>query len=208
MVGAAVILKSIKRRLGFTAVIAAAVLGAAVISGDSPLVAVLAILVVGVISAFVAGRRSRSSEGGLQRKRQRGEPITVSYIWKCSSRPDLTGLAQVLNREGLTREGEDQSSELVVLHGGSQLWTRLWGGYFVDPRRLPVRAELRAIRVDGSSVLELDIRDRLVIAVRDEELEERYAQAAENIRTAVEAGLEGASVVEAESGTPPKHVKS
>jgi hypothetical protein len=71
--------------------------------------------------------------------------------------------------------------------GGSQLRSRLFGGYFVDPRRLPVQITIEATpNVDGSSTLAVEVRDRFGIGIRDRALEERYAQAAEIVRATVE----------------------
>lgn len=194
------ILKSIKRRLGFALVIAVVALCTAVVTGNSIVVAIVAIVVALVLGALMAGSREPSPETDRQ-KRAPGEPFSISYRWKGDRVPDLTALSQALNRAGFKLSVESESPGKIVLSGGSQLWTRLFGGYFVDPSRLPIQVELREVAAvgNGSRALELGVRDKLGVAVRDEALEDRYTQAAANIRSAVEVRLEALGGFEADS---------
>jgi hypothetical protein len=191
------ILRSVKRRLGFVLVIAAAALGTAVVTGNAIVVAIAAVAAALVLGALPAGSRGRSPDDDRQ-KRAPGEPFTASYRWKGDRVPDLKDLSQALNREGLRLSEDSHVPAKVVLSGGSQLCTRLFGGYFVNPSRLPIRVELKAAGAagNGSSILELGVRDRLGIAVRDEALEDRYVQAATNIRSAVETQLKAMGTFE------------
>jgi hypothetical protein len=96
-------------------------------------------------------------------------------------------LSQQLN---LHAKHEHQNK--IVLRGGSQFWLRLIGGYFIDPKKLPVQVELKTASEPGTdqAVVQLSIRDAFGIAVRDEALEDRFALAAGNIREAIEMQLE------------------
>jgi hypothetical protein len=84
--------------------------------------------------------------------------------------------------------------------GGSQLRIRLFGGYFVEPKHLPVEVELAASGADGDRrIVRLGVRDRLGVAIRDEALEERLAKAAEAIRAVTAMQLAAFGAVEVES---------
>jgi hypothetical protein len=110
-----------------------------------------------------------------------------------------------LNDKGLGLTQERESPNEVVLKGGSQLWTRLFGGYFVNLRRLPIEVELRTANgaESGKWTVQLGIRDKLGIAVRDEALEDRFALAAGNIRETIAGQLEALGGVEIDS---PSHL--
>ena len=102
----------------------------------------------------------------------------------------LMGIYDRLREEGSATELENQSREKIVAVGGSQLRSRLFGGYFVDPKRLPVRIIPEATSdEDGSPILSVEVRARFGIAIRDRALEERYAQAAEIVRAIAEPRL-------------------
>lgn len=102
----------------------------------------------------------------------------------------LMGIYDRLREERSATELENQSREKIVAVGGSQLRSRLFGGYFVDPKRVPVRIILEATSdEDGSSILSVEVRDRFGIAIRDSALEERYAQAPETVRAIAEPRL-------------------
>lgn len=196
------ILGFVKYRLGFALVVALAVVGTAILTGSSTVAAIVAVALVLVLGALLAGRE-KSSPNMDRQKRARGEPFSVSYRWTGDRCPDLPDLSQVLNREGLKLNIKSQSSKEVVLRGGSHLWTRLFGGYFVDHKRLPIQVELRAIDLAGTgAAFELKVRDRLGIAIRDEALEDRYAQAAAEIRSATEARLRALGGFEADAANP------
>lgn len=195
------ILKTIRHRLGFAIVIAVAAVGTALVTGSSVLAAVVAIAVVVVLGALLAGRHDRSRDANEPRqKRAPGEPFAVSYRWRGRQLPDLADLSESLTRRGVGLSIDSQSTREAELSGGSQLWTRLFGGYFVDPKRLPVRVELKAIGAEGNggTALELNVRDRLGVAVRDGALEDRYMDAAAAIRGVVETRLTAMGSFEAE----------
>jgi hypothetical protein len=70
------------------------------------------------------------------------------------------------------------------LSGGSQLQTRLLGGDFVDPARLPIAITLEAAASGGS--LTAKVEDALKFGVRDHRLESRYALRVAEIRDALQ----------------------
>ncbi len=192
------IVNSVKRRLGFALVIAAAAVGTTLVTGNS--IAVIVAVAMVVLGAVLTGRSGQSPNSD-RRRRGSGEPFSVTYRWRGNKVPDLKDLSQALTCEGLKLSVESQCSDEVALGGGSQFWTRLLGGYFVDPTRLPIRVKLKAIGAMGSvsPVLELEVHDRLGVGVRDEALGDRYEQAAANIRSAVEAWMLRTGGFEADS---------
>lgn len=184
------VLRPVKRRLGFASVIAASAFATAVVTGNSTAVVVVAVSVV-VLGALIA--RTSNSGKHSQEKRTPGEPYSAEYGWEVNATPDLEEIAHALDREQLGLRPTSQSQHSVTLRGGSQLWLRLIGGYFINPRRLPVQVELASIRTPGSekAKVQLKVQDTFGIAVRDEALEDRFMQAAANIRGVVGKRLEG-----------------
>lgn len=101
-------------------------------------------------------------------------------------------MVRLLAEMGLRVGKAADSGGKLVFQGGSQVRTRLFGGYFVAPRKLPIQATLRTTNAESTQVrLELEIQDTLKIAIRDEALEKRYVKAAADIRAAVEEGVNG-----------------
>lgn len=95
--------------------------------------------------------------------------------------------------QGLKIDKDASSESKLVLRGGSQLRTRLFGGYFVAPSYLPVRAEVKLPFCEAeTSEVELRVEDALGIGVRDRALQERYELAVGEIEQAVANGLDGA----------------
>lgn len=199
------IVRSVKHRLGWTLVVAGAALVTTLAMGNSVVAAVIAIAIVIVLSAVFFGRGKRVPDTDYPNERAAGGPYTVSHAWMVDQRTDLPQIARVLNDKGLALEQESESPNQIVLRGGSQFWTRLFGGYFVDPKRLPIEVELKAAnRVsNGKWTVQLGVRDRLGVAVRDEALNDRFAQAAGNIREVIGAQLEAVGGVEIDSTPPP-----
>lgn len=197
------ILKSVRRRLGWTIVIAGAALAATLVMGNSWVAAVVAAGIVIVLSALIPDRGERASDADYPRNRAPGHPYSISHAWKVDRKADLTEIARALNDKGLGLKQESESSDEVVLRGGSQLWTRLFGGYFVDSRHLPIEVELRTANGanGGKWTVQLGVRDRLGVAVRDEALEHRLAQAAGTIREIIGAQLEAIGGVEVDSAS-------
>jgi hypothetical protein len=199
--------QSVKYRLGWTLVIAGAALVTTLVMGNSLIAAVVAMGIVIALSALIPSRRKDASDADYLSKRAPGNPYSVSHAWQVSRRADLAELVRALNDQGLTLRQESKSSNEIVLRGGSQFWTRLFGGYFVDPRRLPIEVELTTANQadNGRWTVQLGVHDRLGMAVRDEALGDRFAQAAGNIRKAVGAQLEAMGAVEVDSTPSPGH---
>jgi hypothetical protein len=102
--------------------------------------------------------------------RRLGEPFKWGFraADDCSRSDAIDSLRSLGLRLDLDEGGNSR------LEGGSQLWTRLLGGYFVDPSRLPITVKLEESEEPGVP-LSVDVQDRLGIAVRDEALRRRYA---------------------------------
>jgi hypothetical protein len=193
------IVRAIRRRLGAALVLAVSALATGLATGNSLAAAIVAVVAVFIFGGVMASRekpqRTRTT------KRKLGKPYSTSYRWKVSREPNLKQILKALNQEGQSLSVDRESTHELALLGGSQLWTRLFGGYFVDPRRLPVHVELatRPISDSGRSVVELGVRDRLRVAVRDEALEDRFELAVQKIRNTVQAQLELVGDIEADS---------
>jgi hypothetical protein len=186
------IVQSTRRRVGWTLVIAGAAFVAALVVGDSLVAAVIAIVIVIAVGAFIPNRGTTASDADYPSERSRGTPYVVSHIWTVDQKADLSEIVRAFNETGLTFHRKAESSDEVILTSGSQLWTRLFGGYFVDSRRLPIEIHLKTLNGDpgGGWTVQLEIRDRLGVAVRDKALVDRFAQAAGSIREVVDGQLE------------------
>jgi hypothetical protein len=174
----------LKDRLSFTLVVVISGLATAFITGNGVVAAVVGIGAGLLVNVVLAARSSRDlPDLGDQPPRSRGRPFSFQFTWDINQKPDLTHLAKMLAHRGLNPNSDLASAEGLVLEGGSQLRARLLGGYFVDPKYLPIHVELKiATGNDGDPyTLELDICDAAGLAVRDKELETRYAQAASEI---------------------------
>jgi hypothetical protein len=126
--------------------------------------------------------------------RTRGGVFAFDFEWRLGRQADLDALAATLKERRLVVDPQASSENRMVLCGGSQVRTRFHGGYFVDPRHLPVRAELVTDSDgDGRGKLRLHVRDTLGIARRDIALGDRYEIAAEAIREVVDDYLEVSS---------------
>jgi hypothetical protein len=181
--------------LGWSLAIAGAALAAAVFTGGSLIVALIALGVVIVVSAFIPERGSEASS--RPKTRTPGQPYSISQAWKIDRRADVADLAQALEGQGLGLSQKRNFTDEVTMWGGSQLRTRLFGGYFVDRTRLPVEVQLSVSSVDSRKwTVQLGVRDRLGVAIRDEALEDRLALAAEGIREATAAQLAPLGAVE------------
>jgi hypothetical protein len=198
------IVKSVRHRLGWTLVIAGAALATTLVMGNSLIAAVIAIVIVVLLSTLFFGRERRTSGAEYPSERTSGGPYATSHAWKVDQKADLSEIVQALNDNGLALKQESESPNQVVLRGGSQLWTRLFGGYFVDPKRLPIEIELKAANgaTSGHWTVQLGIQDRLGVGVRDEALEDRFAQAAGSIREVVGGQLRAVGGVEVDLTRP------
>ena len=182
--------KPLKERFGFVLVIAIAGFGTAVIAGNDVIAAAVAIF-AGLAFLAVTGRQTkRDSDPVGDPTRRKGAPFTYLSAWELSSMPDLEPAVRSLAELGLKVDRVSTPHEELVLNGGSQLRTRLFGGYFIAPRKLPIQARLLTVDTDGTQPeVQLEVQDRLKIAVRDEALERRYITAAGHIYAAVEGAL-------------------
>lgn len=177
-----------KDRLGFLLVIAMAAIGTALVSGNY-LVAVGSVMLVGL--GIVALWRSPSEQELVSdsptERRSPGEEFRWSFR-AANSRPRSEQI-QALQGLGLRLDADD--GHYALLEGGSQLRTRLLGGYFVNPSHLPIAVAVsESDHPDGPLLIQ--VRDRLGrIAVRDRALESRYAARAKELQQALGHGCHG-----------------
>jgi hypothetical protein len=176
----------------FSFVIAVVITGVvtAVVSGHG-LLAVGVGLGFGLFFVWITGRGrpSAPNESEADQPLVELKPYSFEYEWNTPKQPDLEAISDALSQLELRSDPETApATNSVVLRGGSQLWTRLRGGYYVAPRRLPVKAEL-SVEANGAGhqcTLKLKVFDTLGFSLRDAKLKERYAEAASDIKNIVE----------------------
>lgn len=166
-------------------------LGTAAIAGNSLIAAVITIAGGLFILSRVTSRTGQAETQSDRPPRLDNAPFTFTFTWKLSTRPDLEVIENGLASQGLTAEPDGTSGADLVMRGGSILWTRIFGGFFVALHRLPMRAEV-SVDQDAEDLWQLELRvsDRLGLAVRDAVRERRPKMAAERIRELVEKSLE------------------
>jgi hypothetical protein len=196
-----VVLKPIKYRFGFAVVIAISALAVALIAGGSIVAAIVTLAVI--VAIGLALLRRPNGPADVDPSRPAWSSYSVSYRWKIDQKPNVVALSQLLIHDELLSDIESQTSNEIVLRGGSQLRTRLLGGYFVDPKRLPITVFLRSGSTGSREfTVELGISDKLGVAIRDEALRNRYAQAATDIRTVIEGKLDAMGGRKISTGAP------
>jgi|SRR6188768_3549319 len=181
--------KLFSERLGLTLVVIVSGLGTALITGNTLTAVTIASVVVLMVGVATLAKRNESSPDHGARSRRAGDPFSFRYTWTTERQiGDVGDIVKQLESLGLRSEVGTDSASSVVLRGGSQIQTRLFGGYFVNPKRLPVQVDLEIISSDGNGQrkLGLKIHDTLGVAVRDKGFEDRYARAACDIRRTVE----------------------
>jgi hypothetical protein len=121
--------------------------------------------------------------------------FSFTKSWTTTEAGVITRLADVLStRLDLEHEGTPGETE-TILRGGSQLRTRLLGGWFISPAHLPKRVQLLATSEPGGTRrVHVRVDDTLgAIAVRDRWFGRRYEQAADSVFAVVERTLSGTS---------------
>lgn len=171
------------------------------VAANSLIAAIILIVAAVLLTAAVVGRKDRSSETSSRIRPTIGQPMAETYMWEVDRFPNLDSIVQALNERGFGLRPRQKSHDSIVLSGGSQIRTRLLGGYFVDPKWLPSVVELKTAKgsVGAGCRVELDIRDDFGIAVRDDALRGKFEQVAGNLGKAVEAHLESMNGVRVDS---------
>lgn len=164
-------------------------LGTALLKGNWLVAVVLASVAALVAAPLFSARRPYGQQGNEQNEGSTSGPFTFNYRWSQNDQPDLAQISEALSAHGLKVDSPPASGSTLCFEGGSQFRSRLLGGYFVNPRYLPIRGELKTRRLLSRSgcELELYIRDAVGIGLRDAALEKRYALAAAEIEGVVKA---------------------
>lgn len=171
-------------------VIVGAGIGTAIWKGNGLIPTVVTMVVVLILVSVLGSQRDTASPTNNRSKLVEPGPFSFNYSWQLSKSPDLHALERALCARGLTRDASSESE--LRFHRGSQIRTRFLGGYFVNPRFLPVRVEIKADRDShqGGWELRLCAEDTLGIALRDAAARKRYTMAAAEIERFVQEGLE------------------
>lgn len=131
-------IERLRERSGAVLVVAIAGTATALISGVGPLAAAsgigVGLLVIGLM-AWPGAPDVATTTGDT---RKAGEP----FGWSVTLPPgiSLTAASERLQSFGFSVDLQGPSQ--VCLSAGSQLWTRLFGGYFVNPASLPIKVAL------------------------------------------------------------------
>ncbi|HET7416062.1 MAG TPA: hypothetical protein VFJ61_00330 [Solirubrobacterales bacterium] len=186
-------LNHLKNYWGLVLVVLLAGLGSAILAGNG-IVAVIASLGLVLLAVVIIGKRqSQSSNLEPRAQRAAGRPFSFHSDWSVEGPPDRVQLEAALEREGLTIEKSTSTETTLVLRGGSQLRTRLLGGYFVSPKSLPIRAEVHLPVNDGAGKVELRVEDSLGFGVRDGALRKRYELAADQLEQSLRDSMNDGS---------------
>jgi hypothetical protein len=171
----------LKDHSGFVLVVVVASTATALIKGHSVVAGGMGLLISLALVALWRVPEGGRSPGIPAQDRAPGEPFHWGFrVARDSSREDVLHSLQDL---GLRLDLEDGRN--ARLEGGSQLRTRTFGGYFVNPSHLPITVSVRKSDELGAPVL-IEVEDRLgPIAVRDRALESRYALRAQEIKDAI-----------------------
>jgi hypothetical protein len=184
------IIGELKARLGFLLVIAGSAVVVTLILHNK-VAALLGTVVVAIVAMLlISGRSVPSSSTERDNARWNYKRGTFSHSWRLQDKPDLADIGRALANIGFSAGDGVLSEDRIVQQRGSQFRTRLRGGYFVAPQKLPVEVELTVARGDtGSWVLNMVLRDRLGVAIRDDALKQRYGLVDSEIQGVVEGGL-------------------
>jgi hypothetical protein len=175
------LLRNLKERFAFTLVVAISGVLTGLFTGSSVIVITVAVIAGLLFVAFV--RTPESDEPAMPGStRKRGAP----FAWKLTVDSEIRLSTAIDRLEAIGLRLDARGASDAQLSAGSQLKTRLLGGYFVDPVHLPVVVTLKALR-QGTGPIEASVRDGLgPIGVRDRKLEARYARRVAQIRSALD----------------------
>ncbi len=176
------ILNRLKERLGFTLVVVAAGVGAAWFKGASPVAAAVGVSVgLALVTFWRNSPGPKNSSDVRISDRRPGEP----FRWGFHAAGDRSRSDAVDSLRSFGLRLDLDEGHNVRLESGSQLRTRLLGGYFVDPKHLPLTVHVEE-STDPDALLSIQVEDRLgAVAVRDQALKARYELRVEQIRDAL-----------------------
>src|SRR4051812_45568583 len=152
-------LNRLEDHAGVILVILVVGIGTAIIAGNGIVAAVVSIGVALLAFSLIARKDKRTSQPSDLPQRDSGTEITFNFAWIVSKPPERSVLEGVLMEHGLKVDQDASSESTMVFRGGSQLRTRLLGGYFIAPSHLPLRAEVNLLAGEpGAAKVELRIR--------------------------------------------------
>lgn len=137
---------------------------------------------VGMLAALLAvaavrflNRGSGSTTGGA---------LPSTFVWEVPLPASNNEERLVAQLAAIGLKVDDRDSSENALFSGSQMRTRLLGGYFIAPRNLPIKVSWD--RHDGQDPGVAKIEDGLgPIAVRDRALKTRYEARVSEIRVSI-----------------------
>lgn len=185
--------EGLKDYAGAVFVVAVVVIGTAVAVGSGLLSAAVLIGIAFFALLLMRGRRGAKGSSDVP-----GQPTGTSFsfyrVLSVRTAPDRSALEAALVDHGLKVDRGASSGSIVAVSGGSQLRTRLLGGYFVTPSSLPIRAEVTLPTHDGPALeVKVRVQDRLGIGIRDRALKRRYEAAAEEVEKLIEDSVGAAA---------------
>lgn len=180
----------LKEHLGVTITIVGAGIGTAIWRGSGLLPILIGMVATLAVLSIFGSRKASSEQSEKESKAIASGPLSFSYSWQLSGPPDLSELEEELRARGLELDQSSSSDSKRLFRRGSQLRTRLLGGYFVNPRFLPLQVEVET-KHDSGECWKLNVcaQDTLGVALRDSALRKRYALSASEIEGVVEEGL-------------------
>jgi hypothetical protein len=183
-------LSRLKGRWPIILVVAVVGFAVAAVTHHSLITTLTSIGVVLLVFGFLERRVGPDESSSHDPARFNAEPFTFHFAWSLTQKPELGTIEDRLAVQGMTPERDESANADLVMRGGSHLWTRLFGGFFVSLDRLPMRAEVTLSKGTGAVwKLDLQISDRLGLAIRDATRERRFKMAAERIKDPVEKSL-------------------
>jgi hypothetical protein len=153
----------------------------------------------GIASGLIAGAFLvvvMQRPGGSTGERSDDGRFTASRGWKCPKSLDLDRLVASVGDQARLRsqsDGHRDGTHVVTLKGGSQLRTRLLGGYFINPIYLPVRAELDLGQAGKRDTLRLRVTDGFGrVFLRDSRFRERFDLRVAEIESVIDGAVSNA----------------
>lgn len=171
-------------------------LAVAVVFGRSIFATCISIIGILLVFAAIDRWKAPTTTSTDRPMRLNAEPFRFDFAWQLEDKPVLAAIQAILEPLGFRKEIDTSSGACLSMIGGSQLWTRLFGGYFVRLDQLPLRAKLGVEkRADYAWQLELEVSDRFGWAIRNSSRKKRPEMATMQIKDAVESWLAARALI-------------